>query len=250
MKLVWSTTGDEIEIVPSYQKLCDLYTDVVQEKNTFFCADQKISVDHIQLYHHNLNNVLEHLSVLGINHQFEIGDPFDQQHLNRQHKAWVAVQQKYPRISEVLGKGAVYWHAINKSIHACEEMWQQTWKNKHTNWLAPNPYKHILSFSTNNVRLHYADLGRSTFNKFENHDNDLEDASDYSQISGEIVIDLSRPIDYTPPNSYIRWCMDRGLKEIPGKYMNLGNIKDLEPRQEDYRRILFRNQNNNMSVVN
>jgi hypothetical protein len=250
MKLVWSNTGDEIEVVPSYQKLCDLYLDVVHDKNTFFCAEQTIDVDHIQSYNNNLSSVLEQLAVLGIAHQMELGEPFDQQHLNRQHRAWVALQQKYPRIAEVLGNSVEQWHALNKSIHACEEMWQQTWKNKHSNWLAPNPYKNLLSFSINNVRIHYADLGRNTFNKFINYDNELgSDTSDFDQLSGEIIIDLNRPIDYTPPTSYIRWCLDHGLKDVPGRCLNLGNIKDLEARQEDYRRILFRNTGNTMSVV-
>lgn len=250
MKLVWSSTGDEIDIVPSYQKLCDLYLDVVQDKNAFFCYEQSIEPDHIQSYHTHLSSVLEQLAVVGIAHEFELGEPFDQQHLNRQHRAWVTIQQKYPRLPDILGPNAVHWHALNKCIHACEEMWQQTWKNTHTSWLAPNPYKNMLSFSIANVRIHYADLGRSTFNKFQNYDNDLgTDTSDYAQLSGELVISLSRPLDYTPPSSYIRWCLERGLKEVPGRCLNLGNIKDLEARQEDYRRILFRNKNNTMSVV-
>lgn len=250
MKLVWSNTGDEIVIVPSNQEFCDYYVNMIQDRNMFVCNDQQIQETHISAYHQCLDKVLQALTRLGVPHAFELGSAFDQTHLNRQHSAWVAVQQQYPAIAFLLGDHAQHWHALNKTIHACEEMWQQTWTNVDTNWLAPNPYTRLLDFNHMNVRLCYADLGRSTFNKFLNYDKTGPDTSDYNYLPGQIMIDLGRPLEYMPPQNYVAWCQQQGLDHVPGAWLSLGNLIDLEYRLSDYRQILFRNQTNTMSVKN
>ena len=90
--------------------------------------------------------------------------------------------------------------------------------------------------------LGFDDLGRSSWNKFINWDNNIvdTDTNDFECLSGRIELNLNRPLTIDPPIDYVNWCQTHGVPAA-GKCISLGNIVDLDRDLSQIRKILVRN---------
>jgi hypothetical protein len=257
MKLVWSHTGDELEIVPTNTELAEYYVHALAVYNSFSCTDNGIDTDKAQHLLLALDDINQFLTQHKIATAFAVGDPYDQRYLNELHRNWVKFNISTPKFVQLLKltEPALIpkFRSINKLLHYIEEMFTQQWTSVENNEVAliDNPFEHALSHDMANVQIVYHNLGRNTFNKWANFDDDLDvaDTNDFSQLATEIEINLARPAKYTAPIEYIDWCGHHDLPVPPGRWLNLGNIKNLQHNLTEYRNILIRNSRFDMRLV-
>ena len=224
--------------------------------NNFVCIESTIDTD----LSHRLTWALEEVNSFLVQHKignpFVLGDPYDQNYLNQLHRTWVKFSLSNPGFVSLLklkdptlvGK----FRSINKTLHLIEKTFYQRWvsaSNGEVN-LVDNP-GFELSHDQANIQLVFNDLGRMTYNKWVNFDNDLDpvDTNDFEHLPAEIEISLARPCTQSAPPEYVEWCKQLGLSSAPGRYLNLGNIKNLEQRLTDYRHLLARNKNIDMFLA-
>jgi hypothetical protein len=257
MKLVWLQTGDELEIVPTNTELAEYYVHAMAVYNSFSCTDNSIDTDKAQHLLLGLEDVNRFLTQHKIATAFAVGDPYDQQYLNQLHRDWVKFCIKVPKFIQMLTLKdpnlALTFRNINKLLHFIEEMFTQRWACLDNNEvsLLDNPFENVLSHEMGNVQIVYHNLGRNTFNKWVNFDDDLDldDTNDFSKLATEIEIHLMRPVEYTAPASYIKWCEKNNIATPPGRWLNLGNIKNLQEKQTEYRNVMIRNSKFDMRLV-
>lgn len=256
MKVVWITSGDELEFAPENHSLCEYFITNLAGRSLICDHSDVDSAWHDQLlsYLHTVNRMLEHT---GIGDSFDIGDPYDQQYLNQLHRNWVKFHLANPNIIIFLQQHdqslVAKFRGINSTLHKIEKMFVQSWigieNNEVLTW--NNPFENVLTFSTGNLQVFYNDLGRNTYNKWVNFDNviDQEDTNDYKTLAAEIRLNLNRSEQLLPPTNYVEWCKSHGLTTVPGRWINLGDFVDLENRLTDYRKLLVRNNQQPMTLV-
>jgi hypothetical protein len=257
MKIVWSSTGDELEIVPTNQALAEYYVNAIAPYNRFVCTESGIDVDRANRLIWALEDINQFVTQHNIAPAFEVGDPYDQRYLNELHRAWVKFSLATPKFVMLLRQKdpelVTQWRGINKLLHSIEKMFVQHWSNTDNGDIrtVPNPFPDALSHDIANVQIVFHDLGRNTFNKWMYFDNDLDpvDTNDYVNLPVEIELNLNRPIAFDPPGDYLAWCTAQGLTHAPGRWLNLGNILDLETRIADYRKLLIRNRTVDMFLA-
>ena len=256
MKLVWNSTGDELEFIPDNQSLCEYFIGQLNH-----CALTCVHDDVRDSEPNRLISILTDINDFFVKHKvaepFAIGDPLDQKYLNELHRSWVKFHSLNPNIILLLRMKdeqlVAKFRNINKCLHQIEKMFSQIWLGTKNGEVVTfdNPYPHLLTFSTANIQILYNDLGRTTHNKWINFDNNLDqiDTNDYANLSAEIQLNLNRPEQQIPPANYVEWCQQRGLSGAPGRWINLGNLVNLEQSLADYRQVVMRNTNNEMFIV-
>lgn len=257
MKLVWASSGDEIEIVPANQELCEYYVHAIAPYNCFRCTESSIDTTKIDYLKSALDDINTFLTRYKIAPVFPVGDPLDQKWLNELHRSWVKFHIATPKIIQLLKSRESdlinCFREINKTLHRIERMFVQVWASRENGAVhkVSNPFSNALSHDMANLQIVFHDLGRTTFNKWLHFDNDLDavDTNDYINMPVEVELNLNRPMSFQPPAEYISWCKSNGLEQIPGRWLNLGNIKDLEDRLTDYRHLLIRNKNIDMLLT-
>jgi hypothetical protein len=257
MKLVWLSSGDEIEVTPSDQELAEYYVNAIAPYNNFVCTESGIETEKATKLIWALEDINRFVTEHKIAPAFAMGNPYDQQYLNELHRAWVKFSLATPKFVTLLRQKdpdlVGHFRSINKLLHGIEKMFVQKWANIDHGDIrtVSNPFVNALSHDIANVQIVFHDLGRSTFNKWIYFDNNLDsqDTNDFINLPIEIEIDLSRPISVQPPKNYVEWCNNNGIASPPGRWLNLGNLKDLEQRLLDYRCILIRNRTVDMFLV-
>jgi hypothetical protein len=257
MKIVWSSTGDELNVVPTNQALAEYYINAIAPYNQFVCTEYGIDADKASRLIWALEDVNKFVTQHKIAPAFAIGDPYDQRYLNELHRAWVKFSLATPKFVTLLRQKdpelVGHYRSINKLLHSIEKMFVQKWSNIENGDVhsVPNTFPNALSHDIANVQIVFHDLGRNTFNKWANFDNDLdaEDTNDFVNLPVEIEINLCRPMSFQPPANYVEWCTAHGITNPPGRWMNLGNIANLEERIADYRRLLIRNRTVDMFLT-
>ena len=257
MKLVWLSSGDEIEIIPSNQELAEYYVDAIAPCNNFVCTESGIDTEKATRLIWALEDVNQFVTEHKSAPPFAPGDPYDQQYLNELHRSWVKFNLNTPKFIQLLEHKEPLlipkFRSINKLLHFIEEMFTQQWSSLRDDevGLIDNPFSDSLSHDVANVQIVYHNLGRNTFNKWINFDDnlDIDDTNDFSQLATEIGINLVRPAEYTAPITYVDWCKEHNLTTPPGRWLNLGNIKNLQERLTEYRNMLIRNSRFDMRLV-
>jgi hypothetical protein len=249
VKLVWENTGDEITFIPTFPDLLDYYINHLDQLNLnkFFYKESKVNHGISE----ELQRCLASIQSLSTKIPMEIddwsGDVYDQKYLNKLHKQWVMTGIRYPNLPNLLksmGNKDVDFRNINDTIHLLEKSFDCRFIN-----YKDNPYqiknifgKNILSFNTTNLMLGFDNLGRSSWNKFINWDNNIvdTDTNDFECLSGRIELNLNRPLKIDPPIDYVNWCQTHGVPAV-GNCISLGNIVDLDRDLSQIRKILVRN---------
>jgi hypothetical protein len=135
------------------------------------------------------------------------------------HEQWAKTGIRYPKLPNLLrsiGNKDVDFRNINENIHLIEKSFEYKFVN-----YKDNPYqienifeKNILSFDTANLMLGADNLGRSSWNKFFNRDDNIvnTDTNDFKCLSGRIELNLNRPLKIDPPIDYVNWCQ---MHDVP-----------------------------------
>lgn len=256
MKVVWTSSGDEIEFIPDNQALCEYFIKGLNQAS-LACVHSDVNTAWPTQLIANLQDINLVLLDTKLADPFDLGDPYDQQYLNQLHRQWVKFHLQYPKIiaflkakdAELVNK----FRGINSMLHKTEKMFVQAYigmRGTHMITL-DNIFENALSFDTANLQLYYHDLGRNTFNKWANFDSvlDQEDTNDYAKLAADVHLNLNRTMLQSAPANYVDWCKNQGLKTVPGRWINLGNFVDLDSRLADYRKILARNNNTDIAFT-
>jgi hypothetical protein len=250
-KLVWEKSGDEIEFSPTSPDLLTYYVETINSDkvNRFSLNSTKFDFNIVN----KLLDCIKNISDISEKIPFEIdtwnGDVFDQDYLNLLHRQWVLTGIKYPKMPLLLRKMGNLdndYRDINNLLHKVEESFNYKFVNyTQDQYQIDNIFgTKILGFDTSNISIGFDNLGRSSWSKFRNFDENAvdQDTNDFKKLSGLIHFNLNRPLSGTAPKEYINWCK---LHNVPvvGHTLSLGNIVDLESRLTDLRKIVVRNVN-------
>ena len=113
-------------------------------------------------------------------------DPSNQDDLNHLHSQWVKLHQRFLNIATVAD--SVFpgdLKAINKLIHAIEESTLNLEAvSSDPNYIMPNIFGiDILGFGVYNISIAYNNLGRSTWQKWQNNDTTVDtDLNNFSEF--------------------------------------------------------------------
>jgi hypothetical protein len=250
-KLVWIKTGDEIEFAPVYPDLLCYYVEALNSKNanSFSLQTTKFSFDYIR----KLKECIKSVETVSNKIPFKItdwdGDVFDQNYLNQLHRQWVLTGIEYPTMPLLLRKMNnldIDYRDINHLLHNVESSFKYSFVNYDKDpCQIDNIFgTKILGFDLSNVTIGFDNLGRSSWEKFCNFDENAldNDTNNFDKLSGLIHVNLDRPFSKTPPAEYLDWCK---LHRIPvvGNTVSLGNIINLDSKLTDLRKIMVRNTN-------
>jgi hypothetical protein len=250
-KLIWEKSGDEIKFTPTFPDLLTYYVETVNSDrvNSFSLNTTKFDSNIVN----KLSDCIKNVSNISEKIPFEIdtwdGDVVDQAYLNSLHRQWVLTGLKYPKMPLLLRKVGNLdnnYRDINNLIHKVEASFDYTFVN-----YTQDPYQidnifgpKILGFDTANISIGFDNLGRSSWSKFSNFDENAadQDTNNFEKLSGLIHFNLNRPLSRTAPKEYVNWC---NLHKIPvvGDKLSLGNIVNLESKLTDLRKIVIRNTN-------
>jgi hypothetical protein len=248
-KLVWEKSGDEIKFSPASPDLLIYYIEQLSTENVNQFKFNNSNFDY-KIYC-KLEQNLSSIANISNRIPFQIdewdGDLFDQQYLNKLHRQWVKTGIEYPKITlllRALNGLDQHYRDINNNLHLHENSFRYKFVNYDTDpWQIKNIFgPNILNFNDANISLGFNNLGRSSWEKYKNWDNNINDSdtNDYQMLSGLVYINLNRPATQHPPQEYIDWCKHHNISVI-GSKLNLGNIIGLEDNLTDFRKILFRN---------
>jgi hypothetical protein len=250
-KLIWRKSGDEIKFSPASSDLLHYYVDTLEstKSNNFSLKSSKFNFDTVSRLSQCIGNISDIANKAPLEITNWSGNLLDQNYLNLLHRQWVLTGQKYPKMPLLLRKMGnldTDYRAINDTLHQVESSFEYEFVNYTT-----DPYQidnifgtKILGFDLSNLSIGFDNLGRSSWSKFCNFDNNVndQDTNNFEKLSGVIYFNLNQPISGLPPVEYVNWCK---LHRVPivGRTLSLGNIVDLESTLFDLRKIVVRNVN-------
>lgn len=174
---------------------------------------------------------------------FEL-DPSNQDDLNHLHRQWVKLHQQFPNIATIANHvlpGDL--DAVNKLIHAIEESTLALEAiSLDTNYTMPNHFSaETLGFGVYNVSIAYNNLGRSTWQKWQNSDTTIDtDLNNFADLYTTLRLNVGRTRTGNPPAEYQTWCEQHGLPCV-GSQMPLANFDKLDENLLQYRQLFYKN---------
>ena len=209
MELVWTKTGDTLQIMEWDSEFVDYWlTNVKQtnkEKFNLVTPVPDYKSDELKLYVDQINEYLRQIDLeLPVS-----SNVLDQDYLNLLHKSYVIMQHNrniVDWLNLVGGPEAVkVYRAINGLIHNTERMVEYAYQGVEEHWSVPNPFgAQVLKFGTWQVELEYESLGRSSYEKYLNYDfNFIDDEVDnFQKFGARVKFNLGKPVIYDSPTEY------------------------------------------------
>lgn len=177
------------------------------------------------------------------NFDFEL-DTSDQDSLNYLHSQWVKLHQLYPNIGVLADQ--IFpdeMAAINKLVHDIEESTQKLAAiSTDPNYTMANPFgTQALGFGTYNISIAYNNLGRTTWQKWQNNDttNDT-DLNNFSELYTTLRINVSPTEKRSASEQYQSWC-NRNKLPCVGNQMPLANFDNTQENLLKYRQLFYKN---------
>lgn len=271
LSVVFNNTGDQIDFDVTQPDVAEFYVNWLDETGTNEFFDRphlsKIKTHDRTLVVKNFDFMVEYLK-----DKFDItcfdgidmlSEPFDQDKLNKIHRCYVkSLYQHDPNlISELVKEPGMLdlFRTLNQGVHFAEKHWRSRLSNNAQvapNFIEPviSPFdRDITTFDVGNLSIEYGGLGRQTFNKWENDDENIDDIDthDFQELYGQLAVNLFKPRTMLPPPEYVAYCKQNDI--IPyGTHVNIGNAKDLVNKNGMYRDIFYRNliqQSNSLRLV-
>jgi len=236
MQLVWSSTGDTINIVVEDLRVINYWVDRLDlsNKNSFeFIQSTFPDKNLIDTLSSNVKDINDLLIKFNIDPLIDhTVDWLNQDNLNVAHEKWVKLHHTH-KIVELLAKfkGSVLqkFHDINSLIHKIERPISIKYDNNIINaWQVTNPFgADILKFGTWQVELHYQNLGRSTYEKWVNFDKNIvdTDTNNFTHFGGRVCFNLGMPYSSQAPQEYITYCSDNTITPY-GSKLPIGNFTE------------------------
>ena len=161
------------------------------------------------------------------------------------------ITQKFASIIHRLGLWNIY-EDINEKIHKIEKSFsrREECSNGSRTFIDNIFDKTILSYSEANLQVAGHHKGRTLYNKFIMFDENFEadDENTFNQINNCVTFSLRKFETVTPSKEYVDWC-NKNNKEPIGEHLNLGNVIDLSENLLKYRQIMYKNFNQNFSLI-
>lgn len=233
MKLLWSQTGDSLEIDLINPEVIEYWFSQINrdQKNQFTCVqatfpDTQLLVDTLDA----VNTVLGKIKLPPL--MDSNLDWNNQNNLNSLHERWVKLQHTHKNIVNLLLKMpdsiVEKFYAVNMLLHQTEKKITIDYKNSpNIVWQTPNIFgPEILKFGIYQAELKYQNLGRSSYEKWKNYDNNIEDTdtNNFTHIGGLVRFNIVHPIEQNPPINYIEYCQQHNIRPY-GDKLPLGNFK-------------------------
>ncbi len=143
---------------------------------------------------------------------------------------------------------------LNKNLHRLECCFNSfKFKVRDLDWFQiNNPFdKSLTSNNISNFTLCFNHLGRTLYNKFVNHDIDLDadDENTYNELLGFVEIKLVPAQTIALSDEYVTWARNHN-RTPTGDFLNIGNIPNLAERLTKCRQIIYQNtlQNQTFSI--
>jgi hypothetical protein len=245
-KLRWTQTHDVIELAVVDHKVYEYFVEQLNtnDLNHYTMPDlgyASLSQELQQRFTRIQSFVQSRLNLTDFDIEF---DPSNQDDLNRLHSQWVKLHQRFPNIATVADRvlpGDLT--AINKLIHTIEES-ALTLKadSLDPNYKMPNLFgTTVLGFGIYNISIAYNNLGRSTWQKWQNNDTTIDtDLNNFSELYTTLRFYVGRSETQEPPIEYRAWCNQHGLPCV-GNRMPLANFDKLDENILQYRQLFYKN---------
>jgi hypothetical protein len=229
MRLFWQSTGDSLRFDPLDEEFALYYVEHFQKPFHLSSATAKGEL-FIKLREclDNTNHFLQRFRLPLFNIPENL---YSQDALNSLHEEWVKLQIKHPNLSIIAEKISRECKQdlddINHIIHDIEGSFLFNYRSYD---LVVDQVENI--FGTDilrngrfNIVVHYDNLGRSTFDKWQQGDTNIfdVDTNDYKMIGGRLIFDLTRSYEIPLPEEYITFCNSLKIKPIPD-LLPLGNF--------------------------
>jgi hypothetical protein len=248
-RLVFDKTDDTIDFVAINSDLLNYYVTSVNadDKNSFKIQKSELfsNIKYLQKCIIDTNDFFVNKLKKTTFTEFVNTNIYNQTILNRLHMVWVKFQIENPSISTMLEKIdnnlLTKFRDINNILHEIESTkFLISNFNDYKMWSCENIFQSsIIDFNSYNLSINFNNLGRSTYNKWINHDDNAydSDTNDFTTLSGELILKTSKSHTQTAPIEYIEWCQKHNVSAI-GHIIGLGNlVQSTESAQE----ILSRN---------
>ena len=240
MKLVWTNSGDYIDCVPVDQAFAEYWLDnqkTIQYKSITENNQLKLCTELTETYA-RIKLLLDKvkLSIYDIEPSGLI-----QKDINELHRNWVLLHTKYPKIKLMFGKQFEQdVELLNKLLHEIEKAWATKLKADDAAFV--NNHLIPITFGDANIKILYANLGRSTYNKWLNFDYDMGnvDTNDYEELYPLLEFKVAKHYNVDPPKEYQQWCERQGVRPTPDDIL-LANFKDLSDNLDTYRTLFMKN---------
>ena len=247
MKLVWSKTGDQLDVDVENQQFVDHWFDQMSSAGVTTLYKLKTFhkiIDHnaIPLLHaiELVNTYLEKFKIDKFK-TYTLEDMSLYATLNEIHNHWTylcAEKKMWMFFSNNAPSVLAEFDYINNGSHNIEKIKVVQYSS---NWRAPNKFgTSVLSFGKWNVSMFYQDLGKSHYHKWLAFDTNFSknDTSNYKDITGTLEFYLGRAYKDEPPKSYVDFCMAHNI-EVVGNVLPIGNFKDVDKA----RKMFYTNSN-------
>ena len=270
MRLVFNNTGDTIELEPN-KRVFEYYTKQLDDssRNHFNVVGNSALPTALTQLSESLiivNDFLKNYFKLDIFDSFVSQNLIDQKVLNELHKVWVKFQFNYncgisKLFNDIDSELLQHFLYINSQLHIVESGFKWKFRNyliehedEHAEQICENIFGiAVTDFNLWNISIVFNDQGRQTYNKWKWNDcifTDI-DTSDFTWLTGEIAVNLSKPYKNVAPLEYVEWCLANDIPVV-GINVGLGNIKNWDKNLLEVRKIFLRNieNENAFSLVN
>lgn len=257
--LFFENSGDNIELTSDNSRLIEYYVQSLNKtnKNNFDISSKNLLAD-VNYMHECIVQINElfvsKFSYINFSEFVDI-NLYDHEVLNKIHMTWVKFQIQNPKIATLLFKInpelLTKFRDINHLIHKIEHA-----KFKICNfvsfdmWSCENIFgSKIIDFNSYNIRIAFNNLGRSTYDKWINYDNNTydSDTNDFTLLSGELILSTNKAFKQSAPIDYLSFCYENKLPII-GNTIGLGNFTQPISNVQDILYRNLKNGSNNISI--
>ena len=245
-KLCWTQTGDAIELEVLNRDVYDYFIEKLnsQSLNRYTVTNFEYASLSQELQHcfGRIQKFIRDRLCL-TDFDFDL-DTSDQDDLNHLHRQWVKLHQRYPNISKLtdptLPRDIAHINELIHAIEKCTEDMDATTTNP--NYTMPNHFgTSILGFDFCNVSIPYNNLGRSTWEKWQNDDRvDDSDTNNFNEIYTNLKLNVSQVKKISAPYEYQIWC-DQHKMPCVGRHIPLANLDKLNDNLLQYRQLFYKN---------
>lgn len=235
MKLVFSSSGDKLNLTIS--EVAEWYVQQLDKDkvNYFHQIDRPISksMSKLRTVLEKTNDFFTKKFNIDVFNRY-VGRQLVQDDLNHIHADWVKLHHDKPGLIGLLEQVSQErlndFRDINEFVHEYEDGQLYEYRNyTKRRWAIDNPFgTQILNWNHWQIQIKGNNLGRSTYQKWLNYDDNAVDVdtTDIVTMSGNLVVDLKQPRTLRPPKEYEVYCQKHNIDCVNSEYVNFANFID------------------------
>ena len=235
MQLVFSSSGDKLNLKTS--EVAEWYVQQLDKDkvNYFHHIDRPIAktMSKLRTVLENTNDFFTKKFNIDVFEKY-IGKQLTQNDLNHIHEDWVKLHHDKPGMIRLLEQLSLEklndFRDINEFVHEYEDGQMYEYRNyKEQRWAIDNPFgTKILNWNHWQIQIEGNNLGRSTYQKWLNFDDNAvdTDTADMLTMSGNLFIDIKQPRTLHPPKEYQDYCAKHNIECVNSDYVNFANFED------------------------